>query len=406
MTTAVPSIQITSTGVTVPSEQDILAGVWADISSAFGGGLNQSLSTPQGQLAQSLAAIIGDCYATIAQLVNQIDPDNADGAFQDAIGRIYYLNRVAAAGTLVSATVRGLVGAVIPAGSQARDLNGNLYALTAAVTIGAGGSIPGQFQALTAGPIACPAGTLTTIVSAVAGWESVTNAADGAPGNLAENRIAFETRRRNSVAINSVNTNQAILAGLLSVSNVLDAFVVDNPTSAPVAYGSTGYTLPANSICASVAGGTSADVAAAIWARKAPGCGYAGNTTINVTDAASLATPKPVYPVTYLVPTAKLTYFLVQIKLDPRLPSDISNQIKGAIVSAFSGADGGPRARIASQIYSGRYYAAIASLSQYLQIISIGIGFSSGTATLQSVAYGIDELPSINSSAVTVAMVP
>ena len=89
MTTNVPPIVFTPNGITLPAESAVLAGELADMNAAFGGGMSTSLSSPQGQLAQSLAAIIGDKNNQIALVVNQVNPDTSDGRFQDAIGRIY-----------------------------------------------------------------------------------------------------------------------------------------------------------------------------------------------------------------------------------------------------------------------------------------------------------------------------
>ena len=73
--TNVPAIEITDTGVIVPSEDDILQGVLADFNQAFGGNLNLNLDTPQGQLASSLTAIIADRDNQLARLMNQVNPD-------------------------------------------------------------------------------------------------------------------------------------------------------------------------------------------------------------------------------------------------------------------------------------------------------------------------------------------
>lgn len=132
MTTSVPAIQITSTGVVLPAEADILSGVQADQDAAFGGGLNPALNTPQGQLASSLTAIIGDKNAEIAAVVNNINPDVADGRWQDAIGRIYFIDRKPALPTTIQVTCIGLVGAVIPVGALVADANGHIYSCTGA----------------------------------------------------------------------------------------------------------------------------------------------------------------------------------------------------------------------------------------------------------------------------------
>ena len=60
MTTAVPPIVFTPTGLDVPTAAEVLAGVQTDINAAFGGNINPALNTPQGQLASSETAVIVD----------------------------------------------------------------------------------------------------------------------------------------------------------------------------------------------------------------------------------------------------------------------------------------------------------------------------------------------------------
>src|ERR1035441_9639730 len=69
---SVPQIRFTPQGPIIPTNGDILAGVQIDINYAFGGGVNPALTTPQGQLASSTAAIISDKDSEIAYIVNQI----------------------------------------------------------------------------------------------------------------------------------------------------------------------------------------------------------------------------------------------------------------------------------------------------------------------------------------------
>ena len=92
-TTSVPSATLTDAGFSAPAETDILAGVQADITAALGGNVNQALTTPQGQLAMSETAIIGDCLDQILAVFNGIDPRTASGRMQDAIGYISFLTR-------------------------------------------------------------------------------------------------------------------------------------------------------------------------------------------------------------------------------------------------------------------------------------------------------------------------
>jgi len=401
--TAVPSIQFTPTGVVLPTDSAILGGVQTDQQRAFGGNLSLSLSSPQGQLAQALAAIVSDKNAQIAEIVNQVDPANAAGVMQDAIGAIYFMKRIAASGTLVAGTCSGLAGTVIPTGAIAQDTAGNQYALLSPVTIASSGSVIGQFQCLTTGPIACQIGTLTTIYKAISGWESVTNATAGVPGVDEESRADFELRRQNSVGVNALNSIQSVLAAVLAVPNVIDAYVTDNSTNATVNTGPTNYPIIGNSIYVAVAGGAAADVAQAIWSKKSLGCAYNGSTTFTYTDSSTGVLPYPTYTVKWVTPTSVPIYFAVNIVNNTSVPANIVALVQDAILAAFNGQDGGSRARIASTLYAGRYFAGIAAIGNGVELLSIGIG-TAPSPTATSLALGIDQLPTLSADNITVTL--
>ncbi|KSW22628.1 MULTISPECIES: baseplate J/gp47 family protein [unclassified Pseudomonas] len=404
MTSNVPSVVIDANGITLPQETDILTGVQADINQAFGGGVNPGLTTPQGQIAQTTTAIIGDKNDQIAEVVNNVDPDKADGRWQDAIGRIYFLERIAASGTVVTGTCTGLVGTVIPAGSAAQDTNGYIYFSLADATIPASGSVDVDFQNSAAGPIACPIGNLAKIYSAVPGWDRVENLAAGTLGTDVESRADFEYRRKLSVAANGMNSTQSILGRVLAVTDVLDAFVVDNPSGSIVNYGATSYPLAAHSVYVAVVGGAAADVAAAIWRKKSLGCNYNGDTSYVIEDSEGYEKPYPQYTVTWKTPDATPAFFKIQIATDPLLPANIVDLVRTAVVNSFNGADGGSRARIGSTIYAGRYYAGVAAVNANVNIESITMGFTSAAAAV-SLAFGIDQRPTLDSSNIQVLLV-
>lgn len=243
MTTNVPAPSLGPTGFTAPSEADILAGVQADLNAAFGGDLNPGLATPQGQIAQSLAAILGDANDQFLALANGVDPAFADGRMQDAIARIYFIERKPAQPTVVTATCSGLTGVIIPAGSKAQDADGNIYVTTAAATIPALGSVDVTFNGLKTGPIPCAPGQLNAIYQALPGWDSVTNAAAGAIGSDVESRADFEYRRARSVAMNAHGSLEAVLAAVLDVAGVLDAYAAENVTGVTSGAVFTGWIL-------------------------------------------------------------------------------------------------------------------------------------------------------------------
>ena len=229
MPTNVPAPTWGPTGFVSVPDSAILAGRQADINAAFGGNLSQSLTTPQGQLASSDTAIISDAYAQFLALTANVDPATAEGTFQDAIGYIYFLTRIAAQSTVVVATCTGATGTVIPVNASAVDQSGNVYLCTEAGTIPSGGSINLTFACSTTGPIACPAGFLSAPYQTIPGWDAISNSAAGVTGRNVETRAEFEQRRKESVAANAQGSVQAIQGAVLSVPGVLDAKTYENP---------------------------------------------------------------------------------------------------------------------------------------------------------------------------------
>ena len=398
-TTAVPAIQWTPTGPVLPTEAQILAGAQADLNTAFGGNLNPSLETPQGQIASSLTAIIADKNSQVALVANQVDPDYASDLWQDAIGRIYFLDRIAAAGTVVQCTVVGLAGVSIIVGALTIDPStGYIYACTTGASIPSTGSASASFTCLTMGPVAVPSSL--NIYQAIPGWDTITPVS-GVVGNLVETQQEFEIRRKASVALNANGSVQSVRAAVLQVPGVISCYAVDNPTSSPATIG--GVSLAANSIYVAVVGGNSLAVATAIWSKKSAGCSYNGNTTVTVTDSAQGSLPYPTYSVQYETPTNTPILFAVQIKANPALAANIITLIQNAIVGAFSGQDGGAPVAIGSTVFASRFYAVVAATDPNCEVVSIQIGTT--TANQNYLAMNINQYPTITATNISVTQV-
>lgn len=368
--TSVPSVTWGDVGFIAPSAPAVLAGVQADINAAFGRTLSYNLNTPQGQLATSEAAVIVDTNSIFVYYTNQVDPAYATGRMQDAIARIYFLERLPAQPTLLQLELSGEIGVVIPEGATVIDPSGNLYQADAAGTFPSSGVMTIQFSAINYGPTAVP--EAVDIYQAIAGWDSA-SVTSGTVGQNTESRSQFETRRRQSVAGNSVSQLNSVLGAVLSVSGVLDAYVTENDESSIQTIG--GVQLAANSLWVSVVGGTNADVARAIWTKKAPGCAYNGNTSVQVADTnAGYNPPLPVYTVIFNRPDPLSVIFKVILTNSAQVPANAVALIRAAILAAFNGEDGGARARIGSTIYTSRFVASVLALGSWVQLQSLLIG--------------------------------
>lgn len=382
MTTNVPGLTYTDEGFVAPLQSAVLAGVQTDIDQAFGGGVNPGLTTVQGQLATSEAAVVANTNDAVVNLFRQFDPAYATGRAQDALARIYFLSRKPAQPTVVEALCTGGQGVIIPVGAQARAADGNIYTCTDGTDpvtgIPATGNITLTFACNVDGPIACPAGSLTTIFRAIPGWDTINNVADGVLGTLVESRSEFEARRAASVALNARGSLTSVRGAVLDVTDVLDAYVTENTTSSPITI--RGATVAAKSLYVSAVGGTDSDVATAIWKKKAPGCDYNGSTTVTVYDSnAGYSPPLPSYEVSFVRPSSLSILFAVVLANNAQIPSDAVAQVQAAIIAAFAGADGGTRAQIGSTIYSSRYYGPIAALGTWAQTISVLVGSNNST---------------------------
>jgi hypothetical protein len=377
ITTNVPTITFTPAGFVAPAESAILLGVQADFQVAFNGALNFTTTagsitnpTPQGQLTASTAAIVGDANDAFLFYCSQVDPAFAQGRMQDGIARIYFISRIPSQPTVLQVSCVGLLNTVIPVGSLITDNAGNTYASTASGTIPIGGSITLSFAAIIPGPIAVPASV--SIYRSVTGWDATT-LLSGVVGANTESRAAFEARRAASVAQNSLGSLPSVLGAVLSVPGVIDAYVYENPTSSPLTF--LGATLNPNSLYVSVTGGAAAAIAFAIWSHKAPGCNYNGNTNVTVLDTSpGYVPPYPSYSVSFEIPPGLAFLFQVNIVNSSAVPANAATLIQNALLNAFAGGDGGPRAKTGSKQLASRYYAPVLALGAWAQIVDILIG--------------------------------
>jgi hypothetical protein len=395
-TTNVPAPVLGENGCAVPAESEILAGVQSDINASFGSNLNFTTTsggrtnpTPQGQLSNSMTAMLGFVNDMYLFFCNQTDPAYASGRFQDAIGRIYYIDRIKSEPTVLQVSCIGLQDVPIPVNATVRDQSGNIYRCTTAGVIPSTGAITLPFSCTVDGPIATPSDI--EIYQSISGWDSVT-LISSVVGQDVENRANFETRRSESTALNSRAMIQSIRAALRALPGVIDAYAYDNDlaTSATI----QNVTIPPHSIYIAVTGGDSAQIAQTIWAKKGPGAPYyvgSGTTAIEIQDTDGYVPPYPTYTVSYQVPNDLQILIKVNLLNTQYVPGNAASLVQQAILASFSGGDGGPIAgRIAGELLASRFYASIASATingemnphylSWAQILSIKIGSPNSAA--------------------------
>lgn len=377
--TNVPQVVYGPAGVVVPTEDAVLTGVLADLATALGGNMDPGLTTPQGQIATSETAAIGDANATLAWLFSQFDPAQNSGRAQDAIGRLYFMTRIAAQSTVQGCICSGLPTTPIPVGALSSDPDtGIQWVCSQAGTIGVGGTVTLEFSSAITGPVAGPASL--TIARSISGWESVVPTGSAVLGRNVESAAEYEQRRWDSVAANANQILDAIQGQVLAVPNVLDAYVTENDEPTAVTY--RGVLLAPNSIYVCALGGTDPAVAFAMWSKKGPGCAYSGASSVVVTDPnPAYSPPAPTYVVRLQRPSIVSFAVLATVTNSAGVPANARALIQASVIAAFAGLDGGTRAKIGSTVYASRLYGGILALGTWAQIVSIKVGVMGGAGS-------------------------
>ena len=269
------------TGFSVSETSDIRDGVaqdWVDAFKEQGRpDLNTDPETPQGQIIDSETAAIHQKDVELAFLAQQFNPQTASGRWQDALAKIYFINRKPAINSSCVCTLTGINGTTVTAGALIRSsYDQTLWSLNEDATIGADGTTTATFTCQSEGSIQAGVATLTQIVTTTPGWDAVTNATAAEVGQLVESQAAFEARRYQSVALNGRSTTAAVYARVAEVDNVIAAYVTDNKTNVNKTI--DGYTLSPHSIYVAAIGGDDDDIAQAIYNSVSAGCDYNGNT--------------------------------------------------------------------------------------------------------------------------------
>ena len=394
------------TGLVAPSTAELRDLVAANWEAAFNEGdgspvLDTEAATPAGQLVDSEAAFLAQANAELLYLASMFNPRTSEGVWQDALGYIYFLTRKVAQPTLVTVTCTGLQGTVIPAGAQMQDDDGVRYECQSETAIPEGGSVDAVFQCLQAGPVECPAGTLSSIVTVIPGWDTAVNAAAGVVGRNRESQADFEDRRYNSVAKNSHGAVASLQGALWDLPGVIDCRVLENTADTPAT--KHGVTIPGHSVAVCIYGGADADIAETIYMKKDAGCGTFGNTSVtHIAEEFGAAA----YTYGIVRPTPVDVKLEITVNKTDVTPATAPALIREAVISDFTGQNkdsGNVRVGCAQTVYASRFAVAVVKTAGIPDLVSIRIALGNGDFGNAIVIDGYTE-PVIASEDITVVI--
>jgi hypothetical protein len=215
-----------------------------------------------GMMIDATAPGVSDTDDLLSNVYQGWDPDSADGVQLDNVATLTGITRQAATRSFGQLTLGGTPGTIVPALSRARVPNGETVRTKDEATIGGGGAVIVEAEAVNAGPLSFTAGAITEIVDSVSGWTSVTNAFDWTDGRAQETDSELRQRRARSLSAGGSSTDSAIRARLEDLDDVEAAAVISNRSLVTDVYG-----VPAKS-CWIVIDPSSVDpeiIAATIW---------------------------------------------------------------------------------------------------------------------------------------------
>jgi uncharacterized phage protein gp47/JayE len=278
-----------ATGLKVKPVTEIISDLVTAMQAIYGPDINVAPNSPDGQLINIFAQASADLRELLVGVANSFSPAAAYGTLLDQRVALNGLARKQGTFTLTNVnvtvnqavTLPGLDDAINdPAGTgfTVKDGAGNSFILVATTYLGSAGTTTLSFRSKVIGAIQTIPNTIVNQLTRVFGVTAVNNpAAATSLGVEEETDAQLRTRHARSFALASSGGADAVEAALRAIPDVTDALVIENATTGTV------LGTAANSIWAIVTGGTPAEIAQAIYAKKGIGCGMRGAQSYVVT---------------------------------------------------------------------------------------------------------------------------
>ena len=376
-------------GVIVADTQTVLTEIENEYKTAFN---DQTLivtpDTPQGVLISAETIARTEVINNNATLANQINPELATGIFLDAIAFLTNLRRTESTQTIVTATLTGQAGTLIPSGSQASS-NGNIFELINNVTIPESGTIDADFRSVIFGEIPVLANTLTQIVSTVLGWETVNNTNAGTIGRDTESDAVFRRYRKETLANQGVALPFAIKSNLRLVNGVKSLSFLENTASTTEVI--QDITMLPHSIYICIDGGNDEDIAYSLYNSKTLGAAYNGSEEV-IINPEDMNEP---YIVKFDRPELVPIYIKITVKSTNSAVSPIS-AIQQAILNYANGLTEEAGFSVGNDVSSFELSATVSVQTRYF--------VTSVTTSLDNITYNANTKPiGLNQKAQTFA---
>lgn len=349
---------------------EIKTDIETNLKLAFGENIDLDPQSGFGQFVGLMSESIADEWTSQENVYNSQYPSTAQGTQLSNVVMYNGIFRQNAVKSIVTATISGVSGTVIPAGSLASVVStGDVFVTLSLVTIPAGGSVDVAMIAQETGPIEASSGTLAVIDSPIFGWTSITNSSAAIPGLNEETDAELRERRELSTQALGNNLVDSLFGQLSNIADVEDVLIFSNGSAGTV------DGVPAHQFLTSILGGDDDEIAQVIWNNTPQGILSFGTTTIAIIDVQGFS-----QDIRFTRPSEVDIYFKVDVTTNPaEFPGTGSNDIKELIV-----AYGLSNFKISDDVIRSEFYTPVNDTPGILTIdLRIGLGASpTGTTNL------------------------
>lgn len=273
--------EFSSTGLDIQTYDEIFQELVDEYKTIYGSDISVDSDDPDGQRIGIEANNILDLQQFAAYLYSSFDPDFASGTFLDVIFKYSGLYRRSASQSQWDLSVAVSKDVTLPATYTVKDELDQEWKISAETDITLASSpVSITFLAVNYGALEGVAGSTIEQVTFEPSVTSVTASADATIGIEEETDVEAKIRRNNSLLNPSYSTAGGLLARLLNLSGVTDAYIYENDTST---YDAT-LSLNDHSIWIIIEGGTLATIAETIVKNKTSGTGMKGSINETYTE--------------------------------------------------------------------------------------------------------------------------
>lgn len=387
---------LTNNGIVVADTADIKETVQEEYKQALGQDLPLEDATPQGRLIDIETDARTEVIENNVLVSNSINFNLASGITLDAWGANFNLQRGSAQSSSVQATITGVAGTSISAGSQASTENGDIFYLENQITIPVGGSITTTFLSLEKGPIPCPVGSLTKIIDGTLGWETITNTTSAILGSNRESDASYKQKFYDAGLFTGMSLVEDYNNAIMNIENVVSCYVRDNGNSAPETYDTV--TIAGHSVYICVDGGDNDEIGQAIFNRKSGGCGYTAITGQSVTVDVVDDTYGDTYQVTFNRPDEVSIYADITLDAGTSTANDLETAIQTAVTNYIN------TLKIGADVVLLSLAAAINAAVPGVNLTTLEIGTTQGSLSSSNITIHIDEAAKTQASNITVTV--